>query len=618
MGNIPCKGIGDRREFKQALGIIYMAKVQGSPVLGLQMLGLTSDELAELLPSIKEIRNLQTLDLTGNHLQDLPENIGELYHLTTLRVNHNQLESLPESIGNLTELKYLDVGQNSLQTLPVSIGNLSNLLRLEVAGNMLQSLPASIGNLTNLSFFQVSRNQLEALPEEMGRLLRIRHLYLNQNQLQYVPESLSNLTNNLLHLELSNNPLSQDTLSWINTTFNHVRILTSGTANDENQHYSAVLSKMYGAKAPDVLAKLKALTYGSFKLGDDELNRPALSVSGRMVLEEFLEKVPVKNPFDMEVYVPAAKELIDGVFKDKAKRIEENKNLYLMAMSLGNCATPVKSLLTQTAIGLALKKDGAISELLYAIIEREAVEEKIQKTLGTLLQDTEKIEQVQGLCNSLFLENAENRIRNKIKITGKRHRLPSKTRYINFSFNAVSKDLAEAFARMYCKTNEQNQLIKDSSGKMILDMNKFRAITEPYLSDHGVVTRSEVENYLECYQAMMEEALTKHDLFLHYDKEDVLPELDLHTQKNKLATTLHAVEKEQLEDVFKGLLSKQLATVEFLGKKYQKPSLMAFTVVQNSSKNRQNASGSTQNRNLQQLANKKNTFAKKYGKSKSM
>ncbi len=158
---------------KEAKNRIDAARCKGLNSLDLSSLGLTTEDLAYLLPKIQKVEGLERLYLNDNYLYALPENLFNLAWLKELDLEDNLLIDLPSAIGKLSRLKKLDVNYNRLRLLPEEISNLRKLVELNLEGNHLIE----------------------------------------------VPESLAELADPLVGLNLKNNPLTQRTMNWLAVTF---------------------------------------------------------------------------------------------------------------------------------------------------------------------------------------------------------------------------------------------------------------------------------------------------------------------------------------------------------------------------------------------------------------
>ncbi|WP_340200877.1 leucine-rich repeat domain-containing protein [Ascidiimonas sp. W6] len=87
----------------------------GGVSLSLENIGITSEELSQLVPRVQEeFPNLRILNLSGNNLTSLPESIGNFNNLTELNVQNNPLTNLPLGMVNLPTLTNLDLSTTAL------------------------------------------------------------------------------------------------------------------------------------------------------------------------------------------------------------------------------------------------------------------------------------------------------------------------------------------------------------------------------------------------------------------------------------------------------------------------------------------------------------------------
>jgi Leucine-rich repeat (LRR) protein len=162
-------------------------------------LGLTAVPSAVLIASGVEI-----LSVSSNEIAVLPHEIGELAALDTLAVSHNALTELPSTIGRLSRLRELSAGHNQLRRLPDSVTELASLERLMVAGNTLTTLPAGLGALKQLRELQLADNELTNLPDDLDELPALRTLTLTGNPLRQLPAWIARTA--LHELDLSGLP----------------------------------------------------------------------------------------------------------------------------------------------------------------------------------------------------------------------------------------------------------------------------------------------------------------------------------------------------------------------------------------------------------------------------
>lgn len=192
----------------RAVESLHALAESGSVELDLSQLGLTS--LPELLPPFLEV-----LKVSDNQLTQLPENLP--HGLTTLEAGANLLTTLPI---NLPEgLKDLNVANNKLIAVPD--GSLpDSLTDLILTGNLLTVIPDGLTN--NLQKLFIGDNKIDSLPQDfLARLHQYKILQLSGNKLTGFPLEFLNFTCRDLTLDLSENPMSDETLNEIGSYLNN-------------------------------------------------------------------------------------------------------------------------------------------------------------------------------------------------------------------------------------------------------------------------------------------------------------------------------------------------------------------------------------------------------------
>ncbi|CAJ1952944.1 unnamed protein product [Sphenostylis stenocarpa] len=110
----------------------------------------TKRHIPEFLGSLRNLRylDLSSIFFGGK----IPTQFGSLSHLKYLNLAVNFLEgSIPRQLGNLSQLQYLDLVGNSLKgNIPSLLGNLSQLQYPDLRYNFEGNIPSQIGNLSNL------------------------------------------------------------------------------------------------------------------------------------------------------------------------------------------------------------------------------------------------------------------------------------------------------------------------------------------------------------------------------------------------------------------------------------------------------------------------------------
>ncbi|QHO44069.1 hypothetical protein HN51_009551 [Arachis hypogaea] len=201
------------------------------------------------------LRNLRYLDLSHCGFGGkIPTQFGSLSHLRYLNLQANLLEgSIPFQLGNLSKLQYLNLGVNDLEgTIPSQIGNLSSLqelylfnfgtlkngdgggqwlsklnslthldlshvLNLENSHYLFQMV-ANLSNLrqlslTNCNFSDHSISSFYPFKFKSSNSLSVFDLSLNHFTSSMIFHWVSNVTSNLIELNLSDNNLFEDHVS---------------------------------------------------------------------------------------------------------------------------------------------------------------------------------------------------------------------------------------------------------------------------------------------------------------------------------------------------------------------------------------------------------------------
>eukprot|EP00731_Ephydatia_muelleri_P005646 Em0002g1822a len=163
---------------------------------------LRTNNLTSLPTELFQMPSLTDLDVSHNHLTAIcGENvIWECSNLLNLDASHNQLTHIPSGIFSLPELTELSLAYNLLQRLPGDpeyvteevIANMNwtcqKLKKLNLSHNHLKALPDNFRDLANLSVLTVSHNNLDSLPLSCcWGSVRLVHLDASNNQLTDLP-----------------------------------------------------------------------------------------------------------------------------------------------------------------------------------------------------------------------------------------------------------------------------------------------------------------------------------------------------------------------------------------------------------------------------------------------
>ncbi|KAK7315128.1 hypothetical protein VNO77_33660 [Canavalia gladiata] len=211
------------------------------------------------------LTNLAFLDLSNSYFGgNIPTQFGSLSHLKYLNLAQNDLEgSIPYQLGNLSNLQHLDLRANSLEgNIPSQLGKLSNLQMLYLGGYNILKIDdgnhvrgqwlSNLTSLTHLYFWSMSNlNTSYSWMQMIGKLPHLRELSLYDCSLSdhfilslrpfkfnfstslstldlsentftssMIFEWVSNVTSNLVELDLSYNYLEGSTINHFGIEMN--------------------------------------------------------------------------------------------------------------------------------------------------------------------------------------------------------------------------------------------------------------------------------------------------------------------------------------------------------------------------------------------------------------
>ncbi len=577
----------------------------------LKVLNLDDNKLSELPPELGNFTALTALSVERNELTGVPEEISKLEKLEFLNLKNNRLTNMPNGIWIIENLKSPDLNNNPLSRetwdswfntwenrekaefrigyaealgqgeLDLSGLGLTNtdlveqvplikrmqpsLKILNLNNNKLSELPPELGDFTELTALSAENNELTGVSEEISKLEKLEFLNLIDNRLTTFPEGIRELQS-LESFYAKGNPLSAQTMIFLNRTFGN-RAKFNRAPFELNTHGKRVLRKIYGKKETKVIAsKINALDMtGPFRDGEGKI------LNAQQVAYSVLSKVPHRKANKM--YFEAVKDLLAPVLNESSSAEEKEDKLHVMAFALGNCATPVLDLLVQAYIGKYKDESQEDRPKNYdALVAREALEKEIDSKLANatneagvdIMPNLEKIEQVQGLTNAVFLRGGRSIPFNKVKIVfpkgEKPRRLPGKTADTRFSFKEVSPVLATAFAKLVCRTNADGALETNAKGHYVFDPQKMERIVNKYKNALGDTSIREalVGKYQEDIKGVLE---LNDELYLFFDKEEVANLYKLPEQQEDLRERLNEVSDEEVTREYEKFVEEKTAKI---------------------------------------------------------
>jgi hypothetical protein len=499
---------------------IQEVKISGSTTLSLEGLGLTTSELESLMPAIIENQQLTELNLT-----------------------ENSLHTLPDSISSLTNLESLDLETNDITSLPESLRDLSNLERI-----------------------YLRNNDVAVFPEVLTQMERLEHADLRGNLMTDFPRNITDLGD--LNIDVSGNNFEREALAFIVTTFPNGEAATNNPVEDIEPEIEQVLEAIYPDNSEEIIASVE-----NFRLEPFDTD-PENDKSGAEILKEFLSQLSetaLGGQMGEEVYKPVIIDLMDIVLDTDRSDEERSNELQRMATALGDCPTPVRSFLIQKKVAQQLRNENELTPFLQSLLDREAVEARIHVAMGDKLRSAEKIEQVQTMVNSLFMEGTESYEYNQnLKITGVRPRLESKTPNEQYGFQTLTDDQATAFAKLFCEINTQHELSTNTEGQYILDPAKLKSVTAAYKATKGFITEEEqaIAAKASSYETAVSGQLQNDILVANSLEDDVKPLIDIRERKEELRVALYRTPIGQREATYQQFVQNQLAKIQEATQKY--------------------------------------------------
>ncbi|KAL5130980.1 Receptor-like protein EIX2 [Glycine soja] len=278
------------------------------------------------------LSQLQYLDLGGNQFEGkIPSQIGSLSQLQHLDLGDNSLEgNIPSQIGNLSQLQLLNLRFNSLEgSIPSQLGNLSNLQKLYLGrysddvgapkiddgdhwlSNLISLTHLSLYNISNLNTSHSFLQMIAKLPKlrelrlfdcslsdhfilslrpskfNFSSSLSILDLSVNSFTSSMILQRLSNVTSNLVELDLSDNLLEGSTSNHFGHVMNsleHLDLSSNIFKGEDLKSFANIctLHSLYMREnhlSEDLPSILHNLSSGCVKHSLQELDLHQLTVS---------------------------------------------------------------------------------------------------------------------------------------------------------------------------------------------------------------------------------------------------------------------------------------------------------------------------------------------------
>ena len=201
-----------------------------SSLTSLEWLTLDNNNISSI-SVLSSLTSLTTLDLENNNISNISV-LSSLTSLTSLGLSDNNISSI-SSLSSLTSLTSLTLDNNNISSISV-LSSLTSLEWLTLDDNNISSISA-LSSLTSLTVLTLDDNNISSI-SALSSLTSLTALDLSNNNISSI-SALSNLTNLFLlglgnndisdiqplvantglgtgdHVDLSNNPLSQTSIS---------------------------------------------------------------------------------------------------------------------------------------------------------------------------------------------------------------------------------------------------------------------------------------------------------------------------------------------------------------------------------------------------------------------
>ncbi|XP_056443603.1 leucine-rich repeats and immunoglobulin-like domains protein 3 [Gadus chalcogrammus] len=194
--------------------ISRIAPGQLQPLLALQTLDLSSNNMVDIRPDSFPLLTLRNLILNSNRISVLEPGcfVNLSSTLQVLRLNRNRLSSLPAKIFQLPNLLHLELSRNRIRRVEgLTFHGLHALRSLKMQRNAINRLmDGALWGLSNMEVLHLDYNNLTEVSKGwLYGLLHLEHLHLAHNAIVRIRPHAWEFCQNLRQLDLSSTHLAR-------------------------------------------------------------------------------------------------------------------------------------------------------------------------------------------------------------------------------------------------------------------------------------------------------------------------------------------------------------------------------------------------------------------------
>ena len=179
-----------------------------SSLTSLTSLGLSDNNISNI-SVLSSLTSLTSLGLSDNNISSI-SSLSSLTSLTSLTLDNNNISSI-SVLSSLTSLEWLTLDDNNISSIS-ALSSLTSLTVLTLDDNNISSISA-LSSLTSLTALDLSNNNISSI-SALSNLTNLFLLGLGNNDISDIQPLVANTglgTGD--HVDLSNNPLSQTSIS---------------------------------------------------------------------------------------------------------------------------------------------------------------------------------------------------------------------------------------------------------------------------------------------------------------------------------------------------------------------------------------------------------------------